>query len=135
MDLDDSSPDFVPIAQRATAPWDVPLDYTDYNKLMKGFRPESMDDKWVCYTDKPNTERNAVIHMCRSWTGQEQVSLTIAVGNFNETKADDWAKITEISWDKGAQKQLVTEEAAKELATNLYKGLLKHHSKQPTRRA
>ncbi|KAF2704831.1 hypothetical protein K504DRAFT_416081 [Pleomassaria siparia CBS 279.74] len=114
-----------PIAHPVTTPWDIPISYTDYNEIMKGFEPESMEDKWLCRTDKPNAQGNAFLHLYRSWTQEEQLCLTIKTGDISDTKANDWAKITTISWDTGEEgTEPTVEEEAKQMALNLCKYLV-----------
>lgn len=93
-----------------TTAWDIDISETNHSKLSKGFSPEDMDDKWALYADAPDAEGRFVLHMCRSWTGDEQVALTVTQ-----------SKITQIQWIK---KDEFTEEDAKLLAKNLCKRFL-----------
>lgn len=109
-DLSPPNPKYNPMADPVTSPWEINISETDRNKLSKGFLPEDMDDKWVLYADAPDTDGKFVLHMCRSWTGDEQVALTVKQ-----------SKITQIQWIK---KQGEEEEDAKLLAKNLCKRFL-----------
>ncbi|KAJ4296177.1 hypothetical protein N0V90_006221 [Kalmusia sp. IMI 367209] len=102
-----------PIAHLASASWAFSITHADYKKLLKGFHPRDMDDKWLCLTDKPDALGNTVVHAYRSWTAHEQVSLTIAAGNTKDTNANKWATIEKLSWDRS---NYTTEEEAKDLA-------------------
>lgn len=113
-----------PLKNPATAQWGRTLTHSDYNKMLKGFMPQDMDDKWMVITDTPDAQGNTVVHICRSWTSQEHFSLTVAAGNSNETGAKDWATIVKISWNEQSGGVQITEEEAKESAVNLSKGLL-----------
>ena len=68
-----------PLQDPATAPWDVPLGRADLEKLIIGFCPQEMEHKWLCCSDDPDGQGNIVVHMYRSWTGQEQFTLQVAV--------------------------------------------------------
>ncbi|KAJ4292462.1 hypothetical protein N0V90_009124 [Kalmusia sp. IMI 367209] len=81
----------------ATIQWGLPLTYKDYNKLLKGFIPRDMDDKWLCLVEEPDAQ----------------------AGKPNETGGNDWAKITSISWRTRTGNVEVTEEDAKERAVRL----------------
>ena len=110
-----------PIAHPASAPWGLPITHADYNKLVKGFHPRDMDDKWLCLSDKPDALGNTVVHAYRSWTSHEQVSITIAAGNAKDTTANKWATLEKLSWDKD---NYATEEEAKDLAMKVCRRLL-----------
>ena len=113
-----------PLENPATAQWGRTLTHSDYSKMLKGFSPQDMEDRWMILTDTPDAQGNTVVHAYRSWTSQEQFSLTIAVGNPNKTEAKDWATIVKISWNEQPGEIQITEEEAKEFAVNLCKGLL-----------
>jgi hypothetical protein len=109
----------VPLTNPTTAQWAHPLTHSDYNKILKGFMPQDMDDKWMIVTDTPSAEGNTVVHICRSWTSYEWYSLTITAGDSKDIEAKDWGTIAEISWNKETLGNLgteTTEEEAKETA-------------------
>ncbi|KAM3087027.1 hypothetical protein ACMFMF_000959 [Clarireedia jacksonii] len=116
--------DLVPLENPVTAQWGYPLTHSDYNKMLKGFTPRDMDDKWVVATDTPDAQGNTIVRICRSWTATEQFLLTIAARNSNEAETKHWATIVKISWNKKPGALEVTEEDAIESAVNLCKGLL-----------
>lgn len=109
-DLSASNPKYTPMENPVTTPWEVSISDTTYKKLSKGFLPEDMDDKWALYADAPDAEGNFVLHMCRSWTGDEQVALTV-----------QQSKITQFQWIKKDESE---ENDAKLLAKNLCKRFL-----------
>ncbi|PVI05539.1 hypothetical protein DM02DRAFT_610548 [Periconia macrospinosa] len=114
-----------PIQDPSTADWSRPITYADYNKLLKGFMPQDMDDRWVCVADTPDAEGKAVVHVARSWTGNEQMSFTIEAGNPNETERNDWGKITSITWrsEEPGEGQ-IPKEKAQERAVNFCRHLM-----------
>lgn len=105
-----SGPTRIPMANPVTAAWEVPISSTDHSKLLKGFSPRDMDDRWYLHADAPDAQGNAVLRMCRSWTGHEQIALTV-----------QQTKISQIQWNK---QEGVEEKDAKDLAKGLCKGLL-----------
>jgi len=108
-----------PLENPATAQWDLPINHTDYTKLLKGFQPQDMDDKWLCLTDEPDAQGNTTVHAYRSWTGQEMISLAVVAGKPNEieAKSNEWGKITTISWRERPGE--ITEEEAKGWAVGI----------------
>jgi hypothetical protein len=102
-----------------TAQWDLTLTFDDYNKMLKGFTPERMEQKWQIIADAPDTQGNTVIHFFRSWTQIENISLTIKAGDPDKTEVKDWATIVEISWLKQPGYIPIEEEKAKRMAVNL----------------
>jgi hypothetical protein len=110
-----------------TADWRCTITYSDYNKMLKGWMGESMDDKWMVFTDTPDNEGNTVVHVCRSWTGIENFSLKIVAGNPNETEAKEWGTTVQISWleyTRSIPETKVTEEDVKKRARGLCRRLL-----------
>lgn len=105
-----SGPKLFPMANPVTATWEVPISSTDRSKLLEGFSPQDMDDKWYLHADGPDAQGNSVLRMYRSWTGHEQIALTV-----------QQTKISQIQWNK---QEDVEEKDAKNLANNLCKILL-----------
>ncbi|BDD56252.1 hypothetical protein MPDQ_001603 [Monascus purpureus] len=105
-----SGPDHIPMANPATAAWDVPISSTDHSKLLKGFWPQDMDDKWELRADGPDAQGNYMLRMYRSWTGREQVALTV-----------QQTKISRIQW---IQRDEFGENDAKDFAKAICRGLL-----------
>jgi len=113
-----------PLENPATAQWGRTLTHSDYSKMLKGFSPQDMEDRWMILTDTPDAQGNTVVHAYRSWTSDEHFSLTIAAGNPNKTEAKDWATIIKISWIEKSGAIETTEEEAKKFAVGLCNGLL-----------
>jgi hypothetical protein len=111
----------------ATATWNLPISHSDYSKILKGWSPRDMDDKWMFCADEPDTQGNTIARICRSWTSSEQLSITIAAGDPSEigTINASWAKITQISWVKVFAGLPVDEEEAKDMACRMCKGMLR----------
>lgn len=83
-----------------TSTWNISIPRTEVPKLINGFLPRAMEDKWVVYADGPDAQGNAVVHMFRSWTRHKMAELKIKVpldedGEFMEEDLE----ITEIMWE------------------------------------
>ncbi|KAM5349461.1 hypothetical protein ACJ41O_005966 [Fusarium nematophilum] len=109
----------IPIKHPLSAPWRIPLRGPDLLKLLKGFRPVHMEDKWRVDAQGPDEQGNLSISMCRSWTGHEIVVLN---GRLYKRKdgsvgdAKDGGEIYKIVWDMGEGPDIRTEEDAKDTA-------------------
>jgi len=101
-----------------TAAWGVRMTRADLEKLKVGFQPMDMEDRWMCSADEPDQQGNIVVHWCRSWTGSKEIDLHV------NRLEDGGAEIVEITWDKKSGGIQVSEAQAKELATQLSRGLL-----------
>ncbi|KAJ5176278.1 uncharacterized protein N7482_002155 [Penicillium canariense] len=77
----------IPMANPATAAWDVPISSTDQSKLLNGFCPQDMDDKWGLRADGPDAQGNFILRIYRSWTGDEHMALGV-----------QQTKISQIQW-------------------------------------
>ncbi|KAF2448167.1 hypothetical protein P171DRAFT_428278 [Karstenula rhodostoma CBS 690.94] len=116
-----------PIEHPITSDWDLALTHEDYNKLLEGFRPRDMDNKWSCVTDTPDAKGNTVVHVSRSGPGPTYMHIAVEAGNPHETEGDNWGKITSITWNPkslGYLGEQVTEEEAKQEAINFSRGLM-----------
>ncbi|KAH8649187.1 hypothetical protein BX600DRAFT_474731 [Xylariales sp. PMI_506] len=83
-----------------TITWDVPVPRAEVMKIINGFAPTEMEDKWFVYSDGPDSEGKFTIHLHRSWTGIKIVAfkLQIPVGDDGKPKEED-AKIYELTWE------------------------------------
>ena len=98
--------------------WVVPIPSDQLTKLLNGFRPSAMEDKWFVYADGPDAEGHAALHMYRSWTGYEMIKLDIEVAD-EEKKGAGAGKtqITAITWESDEEKiKNPSEKLAKEMA-------------------
>ncbi|KAI8289577.1 hypothetical protein K4K57_008714 [Colletotrichum sp. SAR 10_99] len=122
--------DVHPISHPATAPWHLNLSDTDTDKLLHGYQPAAMEDRWMCRSDGPDEQGNIVVHVYRSWTGNEQFQMKVTAPSLcgtarRESEAkksgENDAEITEITWDTGSGDTQMSEEDAKSLATTICK--------------
>ncbi|KAF7543552.1 hypothetical protein G7Z17_g10652 [Cylindrodendrum hubeiense] len=115
-----------------SAPWAVVISHEDFQKLMKGFYPKDMDDKWVVQTDGPDEQGFYTAKFARSWTSFLIVSLKIQVelGENGEVLSDRSPQIQEVSWELDRKRwgsrpdEPYTDKDAKEIAIALCQGRL-----------
>ncbi|PHH63465.1 hypothetical protein CDD81_5844 [Ophiocordyceps australis] len=93
-----------PIQAPATAPWTLSLPPTDLTKLINGFRPASMDDKWLCFSRDANAQDTILVSLCRSWTSREFVVLRVNTGGGGQVREITWE--TEFGCSEGEAKNL-----------------------------
>lgn len=115
-----AGPRFQPIKDPQSAPWSLDISSSDVSKLLRGFQPEEMEQRWTCETDGPDSQGEIVVHFCRSWTGDEQYRIKAK----SETGGDKGAKVVEITWNKGNEYTGEDENQAKKAVVNLCRGLL-----------
>ena len=83
----------------------------------------------MCRVDAPDARGDFVVHVHRSWTGDELLRMNVVVavpdGDDASTHTDEsHAMITKITWDKGEGSFFATEVEAKNLATGVCRGVL-----------
>lgn len=112
-----------------TASWNLGISRNDVEKLLRGFKPTAMEDRWMCRADAPDARGDFVVHVHRSWTRDEvlRMKVVLAAQDGDGASADTderHATITEITWEKGEGSFLATEVEVKDLATGLCRGLM-----------
>ncbi|KAG6354347.1 hypothetical protein INS49_004364 [Diaporthe citri] len=105
-----------------TSSWNFGISRNDVEKLLRGFKPAAMEDRWMCRADAPKARGDFVVHVHRSWTGDEVLRMNVALAVPDGDKAwaltDEYqATITDLTWDRGEGSFLATELEAKDLAT------------------
>jgi hypothetical protein len=109
-----------PLENSATAPWGRKITHSDYTKMLGGFMPEMMEQRWMAEADTPDAQGNTIVQFLRSWTSRQMCLLTIEAGDSNKTEDKNWATIVDISWDKSGWGRCwgpdTTEEEAKRSA-------------------
>lgn len=111
-----------PIEHPVTAPWSLDITGSDVNRLMQGFAAQDMDDRWMCNTDGPDQQGNIVVHLYRSWTGNEHFQIKAKSSTDDAEK--NGAKIVEIKWERGQEHNEMGEEEAKDMAVMLCRNVL-----------
>lgn len=112
-----------------TAPWNLNISRNDVEKLLRGFKPTAMEDRWMCRADAPDARGDFVVHVHRSWTGDEVLRMNVVLAvpdedNGSANTDERHATITDITWDSGEGSFLATEVEAKDLATGVCRGAL-----------
>lgn len=51
-----------PFSKPIVSPWEATISQNDIPKLLNGFKPADMDDKWIVYADGPDEKGDAVVH-------------------------------------------------------------------------
>lgn len=109
-----------PIQHPVSAPWSLDLSSHDVSKLLKGFAPRDMDDRWMCNTDGPDSQGHITAHFYRSWTGDEQFQIKAK----SKSGYNQGAKVFEIQWAKGNANNEMDEDEAKRMVVSLCRNLL-----------
>ncbi|KAF2401799.1 hypothetical protein EJ06DRAFT_555442 [Trichodelitschia bisporula] len=86
------------------SPWNQSVPHEQLPKLINGFRPREMEDKWFIYTDGPDDRGRALIHMARSWTGHKmaEIEMYVPVGP-SELAAGVLPVMTSITWESNEE--------------------------------
>ncbi|PVH97621.1 hypothetical protein DM02DRAFT_616412 [Periconia macrospinosa] len=115
-----------PIQKPLTATWNQSIPHNDIVKLLNGFKPREMEDKWFVYADGPDNCGNAVVHMHRSWTGYKMVEAKLIIGSDGaEGALEKDTRFTEITWESDPKRYNgQTEEKAKEMAKEVCRWVL-----------
>jgi hypothetical protein len=83
-----------------TSSWNVAIPPEELPKLLDGFCPQAMEDKWFVYADGPDAQGRAILHMFRSWTGYKVVQIAIEVPvEDGGVIAGGRPRITGITWE------------------------------------
>ncbi|KAK1596302.1 uncharacterized protein LY79DRAFT_667348 [Colletotrichum navitas] len=100
------------LSKRTTASWDCPLAAEAWDRMKRGYQPESMDDRWVVSL----TGEDKLV-FARSWTRSPIVEIRVV--------ARDYARIVSIAWE-GDESVWTggSEKSAKKLVVQLCASLL-----------
>lgn len=98
-----------PMREPGTAPWDLSISDTDFEKLKAGYKPRYMDDRWTWAVDGPDPDGNVSVQIIQWSIPKAAYVLHLKRGENGS------AKIDSITWE---QKQsmtghMVSEEQAK----------------------
>jgi hypothetical protein len=85
--------------------WDHAIPHGELPKLLNGFIPQEMEDKWFVYADGPDAHGNAALHFYRSWTGYKMVEAKLVMElNENGEVMDTGARFTELTWETNRER-------------------------------
>jgi hypothetical protein len=88
---------FEPIEKPQTAAWEYALTTEALEKILLGFRPQMMEDKWVVLSEGPDDKGVLTTEFVRRWTGQ-----TVAVVRTQMVEGEgkgEAARFVEITWN------------------------------------
>lgn len=109
-----------------TALWDASVPSSQLTKLLNGFMPQDMDDKWFIYADGPDADGSVVVHMHRSWTSYEvyRLMLNVPLDAEGNVKEED-SNILELMWETDENRYRGgDEDHEKEIITSVCKWML-----------
>ncbi|MCJ1434120.1 hypothetical protein MMC27_003486 [Xylographa pallens] len=89
-----------PFHDPITSAWTVRLEPSQLAKLLDGFLPREMEDKWFVFADGPDPEGHVYMHFYRSWTGIKVAEVDIEIG---DSSGGDGlhcaAHMTSVTWE------------------------------------
>jgi hypothetical protein len=118
----------------ATASWGFAITHDEYNNIIQGFDPRSMDDKWTAVADTPDEQGNTIVHFYFGVRNREEVALTLTASKPDPAglEAKDWGFITTIAWKvEMPGGTVITQKGAKSRTINLCNYLLNCRIEMP----
>ncbi|KAH8896839.1 hypothetical protein GQ53DRAFT_743383 [Thozetella sp. PMI_491] len=115
-----------PFSKPITSQWDVSVPHSELEKLLNGFAPREMEDKWLICAEGPDTQGDASVRMYRSWTGFPNLELKLKIPLDADGKVkNESAKVVELVWESDENiRRGQTEETAKEVAEGVCEWIL-----------
>ncbi|KIX94016.1 uncharacterized protein Z520_10353 [Fonsecaea multimorphosa CBS 102226] len=80
-----------PFVKQYHLPWNVPLSPESLGKLIHGFAPVEMEDKWFIYADGPDASGAATVNFHRSWTGAKVAEIALDIAWGEDSAAGLWS--------------------------------------------
>ncbi|KAG7136365.1 hypothetical protein HYQ45_006066 [Verticillium longisporum] len=105
--------------------WKLDLSQSDVTKLLKGFQPLSMEDRWMSRAEGPDADGIFLASLYRSWTANQQFQIKGRISSQQgaDSKGSGYrAQIEELTWDNGQATS--TETAAKDMAISVMRWIL-----------
>ncbi|KLU86219.1 hypothetical protein MAPG_05236 [Magnaporthiopsis poae ATCC 64411] len=96
-----------PMQEPGTAPWDLSISDTDFEKLTAGFKPRYMEDRWAWDVDGPDPDGNISVQIVQWSIPKAAYVLHLKRGENGS------AKIDSITWEQNMKGIMVSEEQAK----------------------
>ncbi|EYB32834.1 hypothetical protein FG05_03719 [Fusarium graminearum] len=108
--------DIEPIKVPLSADWGIRVPGHEMIKLIYGFTPRDMDDRWMCCTDGPDKEGNIRVR-----------KVPAEAYNNEKVIEREGGVITKIVWEKPEKDEWepMNEERAKEFAVNFSKSWMR----------
>ncbi|EEY17066.1 predicted protein [Verticillium alfalfae VaMs.102] len=114
-----------PMPNPIVSKWTLDLSQSDVTKLLKGFQPLSMEDRWMSRAEGPDADGIFLVSLYRSWTANQQFQIKgrILSRQDAQSKGSGYrAQIEELTWDNGQATS--TEAAAKDMAISVMRWIL-----------
>jgi hypothetical protein len=90
----------MPFVKPITIEWKVQLSEHHLLRLLYGYEPLEMPDKWFIYADGPNRAGNIIINFIRSWTGKRAAEILIRTANEIEKEHGLWTgEVIELTFE------------------------------------
>jgi hypothetical protein len=113
-----------PFTAPLTSAWDVPIEPEHLRKLIIGFQPQVMEDKWFIYSEGPDAEGRLFVNMHRSWTGLKVFQLELRAGEKGQQQQPPTC-IVAITWESSPKNITIENEAeAKSFAADVCRWVL-----------
>ncbi|RSM02347.1 hypothetical protein CEP52_008046 [Fusarium oligoseptatum] len=109
-------------------PWKARLSGSDMTKLLKGFQPSEMEQKWVIAASGPDDKGIVDVHLCRSWTSYEIYTVRVRVLPGQDGKPGDAEKhggeVFEILYETSNEFNNTCQSEIEDMAVGLCRGFL-----------
>jgi hypothetical protein len=90
-----------PFKEPVQLPWKIDLGQADLARLLHGFTPDIMEDKWFIYAEGPDSTGAARVHFLRSWTMAIVAVLDVEVSLVSADTVSAWTgQIVQITMEK-----------------------------------
>ncbi|KAI0903032.1 hypothetical protein F4823DRAFT_629734 [Ustulina deusta] len=108
-----------------SAPWDLSISDTDFEKLKAGFEPQDQGDKWRVSVTDQSQSGNISIQFARFGTGRESYVLVVNPSDGgSSSSSSSGVKIEAITWERNKGGIRISEEQAKKEAVIITRRLL-----------
>lgn len=116
------------IEKPKSMPWQARLSGEDMTKLLKGFSPSEMEQKWVIAASGPDNKGIINVHLCRSWTGIEIYTVRVRVLTGEDGKPGDaeenGGEVFEIVYETSNKFNNTCDGEVEDMAVGLCRGFL-----------
>ncbi|RSL47256.1 hypothetical protein CEP54_013495 [Fusarium duplospermum] len=116
------------IEKPKSMPWKARLSGSDMTKLLKGFQPSEMEQKWVIAASGPDDKGIIDVHLCRSWTSYEIYTVRVRVLAGEDGKPGDAEKnrgeVFEILYETSNEFNNTCDSEIEDMAVGLCRGFL-----------
>jgi hypothetical protein len=77
-----------------SAPWRGTLPASQLQRLLNGYCPSVMEEKWFVYADGPDAQGQCAVHMHRSWGGEKMFEMRVRTDGSGRD-----AEVVEVVWE------------------------------------